>query len=46
MSAEEKKEDVCVVCRKDQDDDLVILCDGCDKAFHTYCVTGERRERR
>ena len=32
--------DVCVVCEKNVDDELVILCDGCDKAFHSYCVTG------
>ncbi|MCJ1297138.1 Phosphatidylinositol 4-kinase alpha [Xylographa carneopallida] len=28
----------CLECQKDVDDDLLLLCDGCDEAFHTYCL--------
>ena len=29
----------CHVCRaNDDDDDVLILCDGCDKAFHPHCA--------
>ena len=26
------------VCKRDQDDDLCLLCDSCNRCFHTYCV--------
>ncbi|XP_062383254.1 bromodomain adjacent to zinc finger domain protein 2B-like isoform X3 [Sardina pilchardus] len=27
----------CQICRKGDNDDLLLLCDGCDKGCHTYC---------
>ncbi|XP_027877716.1 bromodomain adjacent to zinc finger domain protein 2B-like isoform X3 [Xiphophorus couchianus] len=28
---------VCQLCQKGDNDDLLLLCDGCDKGCHTYC---------
>ena len=28
----------CVVCGSPEDDDKMILCDGCDKGFHLFCL--------
>ncbi|KAJ0408292.1 hypothetical protein ATCC90586_008242 [Pythium insidiosum] len=36
----EMSDDACRVCRKDDDDAFLVLCDGCDKPFHTYCHAG------
>jgi len=29
---------LCMVCGHDQDDHLLLLCDGCEGGAHTYCV--------
>ena len=30
---------VCVVCATADREDLLVLCDECDRATHTYCAT-------
>jgi hypothetical protein len=30
---------VCDVCHSGLDDDHMLICDGCDKLFHLYCLT-------
>ena len=27
----------CVICIKDDDEAQLLLCDSCDKGYHTYC---------
>jgi len=29
----------CEVCHAGDYDELMLLCDGCDDAYHTYCLT-------
>jgi hypothetical protein len=29
---------VCETCKKDSDDDNMLLCDGCDRGYHLYCL--------
>jgi hypothetical protein len=28
----------CPICGDDDNEDVLLLCDGCDAAYHTYCV--------
>ena len=35
---------VCVVCRENEKDDLLLLCDGCNTPFHTFCLTPSLKE--
>lgn len=29
---------LCTLCGKGDGDDLLMLCDGCDRGYHTYCL--------
>lgn len=29
----------CIYCSRSADDDLLLLCDGCEAAAHTYCLS-------
>ena len=35
---EEADEQSCVICRRASEEDQLLLCDGCDLAFHTFCL--------
>ncbi|KAJ8307462.1 hypothetical protein KUTeg_015546 [Tegillarca granosa] len=28
---------LCQICRKDDNEAMLLLCDGCDRGYHTYC---------
>ncbi len=28
----------CFVCKRNDQQDLILLCDGCDGEYHTFCV--------
>mmetsp|Transcript_5207 Transcript_5207/g.10623 ORF Transcript_5207/g.10623 Transcript_5207/m.10623 type:complete len:241 (+) Transcript_5207:272-994(+) len=33
---------VCSICHNGDDADVMLLCDGCDAGFHTYCLHMDR----
>lgn len=35
----------CKVCRKKSDPEKMLLCDGCDKGFHMFCLTPKMKVR-
>ncbi|SPO01017.1 uncharacterized protein DNG_03765 [Cephalotrichum gorgonifer] len=36
--AEEAATHPCPVCNSSEREDVLLLCDGCDAAYHTYCI--------
>ena len=35
---EESEDQPCLICGQDDDEELLLACDGCDAYYHTYCV--------
>ncbi|KAG8531532.1 uncharacterized protein KY384_003161 [Bacidia gigantensis] len=35
---DEPEDAPCPVCREDDNEDVLLACDGCDAYYHTYCV--------
>lgn len=33
-------DDACRVCGKEDDEEFLVLCDGCDQPYHTQCHVG------
>jgi len=38
MSSQNYDEIVCTICNKGDNEDVLMLCDDCDRGFHTYCL--------
>ncbi|ETV79358.1 hypothetical protein, variant 2 [Aphanomyces astaci] len=38
LDDDESVADLCEVCHINENDDLSLICDACDKVFHTYCL--------
>ncbi|KAG0370860.1 hypothetical protein BGZ54_003286 [Gamsiella multidivaricata] len=38
-SNREGNSDVCEICRTESDLDKMLVCDGCELGYHTYCLT-------
>lgn len=36
----------CEICKGASDEDNLLLCDGCDKGFHIYCLTPKLASKR
>ena len=43
MQEEAEAEDNCVVCGSGEQDELLLLCDSCNCAYHTFCLTPRLR---
>ncbi|ESO07518.1 hypothetical protein HELRODRAFT_75856 [Helobdella robusta] len=37
-SRSQNKDYKCQSCERGDDDDVLLLCDGCDEAYHTFCL--------
>lgn len=31
--------DTCEICHKNEDEENLLLCDGCNRGYHLYCLT-------
>ncbi|GJJ69513.1 [histone H3]-trimethyl-L-lysine4 demethylase [Entomortierella parvispora] len=36
---EEEDSDVCEICHKDNELEKMLICDGCELGYHTFCLT-------
>lgn len=37
-STDSTENDNCEICHKNENEDSLLLCDGCNRGFHTYCL--------
>ncbi|KAF9428426.1 hypothetical protein BGZ94_002445 [Podila epigama] len=38
-AGQEAGQDVCEICNAEKDLEMMLICDGCELGFHTYCLT-------